>query len=158
MTDLTLLYQSLTPTEAEIAHGANELMKLNAELAENNLKLTEADAREIAETRLTSLKENSRIEIGMGATAKILKKFSSSAYITSQNLPEVINFLCDIFYFIKTEIRDAISDVRLIDALFDKFENACAGSTEHLADECENLIRSFNVTGSPDFPSEENDE
>ena len=157
MTELTLLYQSLTPTEVEIARGANELMKLNAELAENNLKLTETDAKEIAETRLASLKENSRIEIGMGATAKILKKFSSSAYITNRNLPEIINFLCDIFYFIKTETRDAISDVRLIDALFDKFENDCAGSTEHLADECENLIRSFNATGSPDFTSEEND-
>ena len=157
MTELTLLTQSLKPTEAELAHGANELLKLNRELSENNLHLTETQAREIAETRLTALRQNSRIEIGMGATTRIIKKFSSSAYVTNQNLPEIINFLCDIFYFLKTETRDSISDTELIDKLFDKFETDCAGSTEHLSDECEDLIRSFNLTGSADFTDENNE-
>ena len=154
MTELTLLAQSHTPSRYEIEQGANELLNLNKTLAENNLKLTEAEAKEIAETRITSLRQNSRIEIGMGATARILKKFAASAYVTNENLPELVNFLCEIFYFIKTETRDSISDTELVDTLFDKFENTCAGSTEHLADECENMIRAFNLTGSADLKTE----
>ncbi len=150
MTELTLLTQSNSPGRYEIERGANELLELNKTLAENNLKLTESEAKEIAETRLTSLRQNSRIEIGMGATARILKKFAASAYVTNENLPGLVNFLCETFYFIKTETRDSISDQKLVDALFDKFENTCAGSTEHLADECENIIRAFNLTGSSD--------
>ena len=157
MTELTLLSQALIPSKAEIERGANELLSLNDILSEKNLALTEAEAHDIAETRITSLRQNSRIEIGIGAAGRILKKFSVSAYITKQNLPELINFLCEIFYFVKTETRDSISDAELVETLFEKFENECAGSTEHLADECEKLIRRYNF-GSPKIDDTEENE
>lgn len=147
MNELTLLLNSPIPTEYEIKHTANEILALNDELSSKNLRLTEAEAREIAETRLTSLRQNSRVEIGLGATKRIIKKFSGSTFVSRQDLPGLVTFLTDIFYFIKTETRDAISDAELVDILFDKFENSCAGSPELLADACDELIANFNRTG-----------
>ena len=73
MTELTLLSQALIPSKTEIERGANELLSLNDILSEKNLALTEAEARDIAETRITSLRQNSRIEIGIGAAGRIQK-------------------------------------------------------------------------------------
>lgn len=94
---------------------------------------------EIAETRLAALKSNSRIEIGSGAATRILKKFSESAYVTNQNLPQLLSFLCDTFYYLKTETRDKISDAELTAWMYDKFETTCQCSACHLSDECEDL-------------------
>ena len=147
MNELTLLLNSPIPTEYEIKHTASEILALNDELSSKNLRLTETEAREIAETRLNSLRQNSRVEIGLGATKRIIKKFSESAFVSRQDLPGLVNFLADIFYFIKTETRDAISDAELVDILFEEFENNCAGSPELLADICDELIAGFNRTG-----------
>lgn len=73
MNDLTLLNIANSPTKAAISYAADQLLEANEYLKEKNLSISKADAMEIAETRLTALKSNSRIEIGSGAATRILK-------------------------------------------------------------------------------------
>lgn len=156
MNDLTLLTIANSPTKAAINYAADQLLEANEYLKEKNLSISKADAMEIAETRLTALKSNSRIEIGSGAATRILKKFSESAYVTNQNLPQILNFLCDTFYYLKTETRDKISDAELTAWMYDKFETTCQSPACHLSDECDKLIRRYN-RGEPLFEDEDDD-
>ena len=106
----------------------NEVTALNDVSAEYGLTLTESQVTELIETRSNALRENSRIEIGLGAIKKIIENFCSSSFINNDNYAETLNDLLEIFYFYKTESHDRVSDTELIGIMLDHFENKCFGS------------------------------
>ena len=129
---------SLRPVSAEI-------MALNDITAQYGLVLSEEEAKELSETRNTALTENERVEMGSGAVLKIVKKFCTSRYIDKENYTYILNELTYLFYYIKTETDDKISDNELIDELFERFELYCRGSIDTLEGrEAERLIRKIN--------------
>ena len=108
----------------------SELISLNDQTAEYGLVLSSADASDLIDTRAKALRENGRIETGLGALSMIIKVFSVSEYINQQNYAQTMHELLELFYYLKTESRDRISDRELIELLFDKFENECHGSLD----------------------------
>ena len=124
----------------------NELMDTNAFLSEQGLALTAQDAADISETREKAIRENDRIEVGTGPVCEIVKKFALSRYVSKENFAPVINEVTYLFYYIKTETDDKISDSALIDELFSRFELWCLGSIDTLAArEAEKIIRKVNA-------------
>lgn len=120
-------------TQAQNREFCRKLLELNDNTIQKGLVLSETDARELIETRNKSLSDNSRVEIGIGIVPKIIERFSQSAFIHQSNYSETLNELVDIFYYIKTESKDKISDNDLIDLMWDYFENRCFGSIELMA-------------------------
>ncbi len=124
---------------------SKEILALNEVSSKYGLVLTEEEARELSDTRNTAIVENERIEIGTGAVTKIIERFCTSRYITNENYTYVLNELTYLFYYIKTETDDKISDNALIDELFERFELYCRGSIDTLLGrEAERIIRKVN--------------
>ena len=70
----------------------DKILALNTVSREHGLLLTPEDARELSEIRERSLKDNERIEIGLGAMEGIIRRFSRSSSsirkITRMSLPK----------------------------------------------------------------------
>lgn len=121
---------------------SREILALNEYSREYGLVLSEEDATELSDTRNRALVDNERLEIGVGAVAEIIKRFSQSKYVNADNYPYVLNEVTEIFYYIKTETDDQIGDGDLVEELFRRFELSCRGSVELLLErETERIIR-----------------
>ncbi|MBE6541883.1 MAG: hypothetical protein E7672_05490 [Ruminococcaceae bacterium] len=124
---------------------SEEILDLNAVSKQYGLILSEEDAKELSDTRNRSLTENERIEIGVGPITDIIKRFCTSKYLNNDNYTYVLNEVTYLFYYIKTETDDNISDSSLIDELFERFELYCRGSIDLLQSrETERIIRKIN--------------
>lgn len=124
---------------------SKEILALNEVSQNYGLVLSEQDAKELSEMRNKAIVENERVEIGVGAVAEIIKRFCTSRYITNENYTYVLNEVTYLFYYIKTETDDKISDKDLIDELFNRFELQCRGSIDTLEGrEAERIIRKVN--------------
>lgn len=124
---------------------SREILELNEISKEYGLVLSEEDAVELSETRSKALVDNDRIEIGVGAIAEIIKRFSKSRYVNADDYTYVLNEITEIFYYIKTETDDKVDDDELLDELFKRFELNCRGSMDLLLGrEAERLIRKIN--------------
>lgn len=124
---------------------SKEILELNSVSEQYGLTLTEDEARELSETRNTAVSENERVEIGSGPVIDIIKRFCTSRYITKENYTYILNEVTSIFYYIKTETDDKISDKDLLDELFQRFELQCRGSIDVLIGrEAERIIRKVN--------------
>ncbi len=124
----------------------DKILALNEISKEHGLVLSPADARELSEVRTRSLQDNERLEIGLGAMEGVIRRFSQSAFINQENYAYVIAEVTDLFYYIKTETDDKISDNELLDELYLRFEQRCRGSIDLLMSrEGEILIRKINA-------------
>lgn len=124
---------------------SREILELNDISSQYGLVLTEEEARELSDMRNTALNENERIEMGTGAVIEIVKRFCTSHYVNPENYAYILNEVTYLFYYIKTETDDGISDQVLIDELFNRFELWCHGSIDTLAGrEVERIIRKIN--------------
>ncbi len=124
----------------------DKILALNEISQEHGLVLSPEDARELSEVRTRSLKDNERLEIGLGAMEGVIRRFSQSAFINPDNYAYVIAEVTDLFYYIKTETDDKISDTELLDELYLRFEQRCRGSIDLLLSrEGEILIRKINA-------------
>lgn len=123
-----------------------EILALNEITREYGITLTPEEARDLSETRAKALMENERIEIGFGAMEGIIKRFSRSSYVTKENYAYILSEVAEIFYYIKTETDDKITDSALLDELFIRFEQRCRGSVDTLlAKEAEIIVRKVNA-------------
>ena len=107
-----------------------QLIDLNAKAGNYGLVITENIAREIASLRGTALIENERFEIKSDAAARLTSAFLESRYINQEKLAETIGEIMNIFYHIKNETENAISDDDLISEMLKVFVETCFGSLE----------------------------
>lgn len=121
------------------------ILSLNEITGRFGLVLSEKDAVELSETRNKAIFENDRIEIGNGAVPAIVEKFCRSRYVNNENFTYILNEITYLFYYIKTETDDKISDGELVDELFKRFELQCRGSIDVLENrEVGRIIRKVN--------------
>lgn len=124
---------------------SKEILELNEYSGEYGLSLTAEEARELSETRNRSLTENDRIEMGAGAVVKLIKRFCTSKYIGKEDYSYILNELTYLFYYIKTETDDNVSDGDLIEEMYERFELFCRGSIDTFETrEVERIIRKIN--------------
>ena len=134
MPNYLAIFQSGSITESEKRYVAKELMLLGDKTAQYGITLSEKDCLEIAECRYESLKENERIEVGLGATQKIIEKFCESGYVNQNNFSETVEGLLECFYMIKTETNDKVDDETVLEVLNYIFENDAGGDVSKIYD------------------------
>jgi len=136
-----------------------QIVKLNEKSRQYGLLLSPTDALQLVETRSRSLLENGRIEIGGETLIKIIDAFYDSSFIMQDDYSDTLNELLEIFYYVKNETLELISDDELIEHMKIYFENRCKGSLDLLKDrELEKLANNLRY-GVTDYSNmEEPDE
>lgn len=121
----------------------NELLQTNEETKKYGLLLTLEDVKQIINVRNKVLENYGRIELSFEVIKRIIKVFSSSAFINDKNYVWILNELQEAFYYLKNETEDRIGDDKLIELMKDLFENSCEGSVELLCSRLEEFSRNF---------------
>ena len=116
----------------------NEILKINEESSVYGLILTSENVEEIIKSRGYSLKTYGRIDLNMDVTKKIINKIYISQYTDKDDYVEIINDLQDIFYYLKNETLDKISDNEIIDIIGEFYEE-----TSGRIDNVQNLAEKY---------------
>ncbi len=122
---------------------AAELLQLNNLTVQKGLIMTKEEACNVIYIRNTVLNNYGRVDLGIDATKEIIEKFFESSFISKENYIDVINELQEIFYYMKNEIEDRISDSDIVLLIQDYFENTCRGSIEFLKGELQEYASNF---------------
>jgi len=109
-----------------------QVLMTNQKTQRHGLILTADEAREIMEAGNLSLRNYNRVEIDIDVIRNMILTFCDSPYMNSQDYASTIIDLVDIFYYVKNESEDRISDNDLINIMKDFFDKSCRGSTELL--------------------------
>ena len=120
----------------------NEILNLNEESQIYGLTLNQEDVKEIINSRDNTLKNYGRIELDIGVTKMIIENLYKSQYIDKDDYVYLINDLHEIFYYLKNETLDKISDVEIIE-IIDEFYNNCSGRIDILQEKCEEFAKSY---------------
>lgn len=118
----------------------NEILKINEESSVYGLILTSENVEEIIKSRGYSLKTYGRIDLNMDVTKKIINKIYISQYTDKDDYVEIINDLQDIFYYLKNETLDKISDNEIIDIIGEFYEE-----TSGRIDNVQNLAEKYEL-------------
>lgn len=124
--------------DKSIIVAKNDLLKINDESSAYGLILTPQDVEEIIKSRGYSLKNYGRIDLNMDVTKKLINKIYTSQYTDKDDYVEIINDLQDIFYYLKNETLDEISDNEIIDIIVEFYEKT-SGRIENI----QNLTEKF---------------
>ena len=116
----------------------NEILQINEESSAYGLILSSKDVEEVIKSRGYSLKTYGRIDLNMDITKKLIKKLYTSPYTQKDDYVELINDLQDIFYYLKNETLDEISDNEIIDIISEFYEKS-SGRIDHV----QNLAEKF---------------
>lgn len=111
---------------------ASELLQTNKESARYGLVLTSAGALALISERNQVLKNVGRIELESSLTQKIIHHFCDSAFIQQDDYVATLIELQEVFYEMKNETEDSISDDELLIFLKDFYEKKCDGDLEYL--------------------------
>ncbi len=121
----------------------SQIILTNQDAKTYGLMLSEADAAMLAKENQEQLFHTNRIEFGESITPQLIRTFVCSTYLTQENYAETIAALLALFYAIKEESCDSLSDQEILDFLFQLFETTCGGSVSLLQNsrELDELIR-----------------
>lgn len=114
------------------ANLLGEILKTNEESVEYGLFLYKQDAQTLIEASRESLSVQDRIEFGKSIVIKLINKFMKSSYISQSDYADTLYALIDIFYQVKEESLDVLTDDEVIDVMFDFYEKESGGSIEIL--------------------------
>ncbi|MGN1404780.1 MAG: DUF6323 family protein [Erysipelotrichaceae bacterium] len=129
----------------------NLISKLNNNSDINTIKsystkritITEETALNLIEHKNEVLKDTGRIELSFSALDLIIQTFINSSYLDQYCFKDTVYELTEIFYSLKNDTDDMISDKKLISILFDLFEDKCKGEIELLHKEAAELKEYF---------------
>ncbi len=124
------------------------LERYNDRSARYGLVLSEAGLARLLEERSAALRQTGRLEVGEGILPVLIDAFRGSPYLISGNYEETLSQLQELFYELKNECRDLVSDQELVDAMALIFNEAAQGSVDFLADLDWRTIYRVAVTGS----------
>lgn len=122
----------LALAENQMRQTQKALTVCNAYTEKYGLVLSDAQITSLSKSRIRSLNENNRIEFGDGVIEKIVYAFCDSPYIDNQNYSAELENLQDLFYCLKNECEDRLSDDELIFAMQTLFNCEAHGSSEYL--------------------------
>lgn len=107
---------------------ADRLLACNDVTMSYGLALTEQQALALAQTRTDALRETRRIERGDGIVGALIETFCTSPYILPENYEETLHELIGLFYTLKNDTHDRVSDGDLLAFLKTAFDGSCRGS------------------------------
>lgn len=115
--------------------ATDKILACNEEIGKYGLVLTEQQALALVQTRTSALKENKRIELNGGIVDKLVLAFCNSPYIDEDTFEDTLHELIGLFYDLKNNTWDTISDDDVIEFMKNAFNNRCHGSLELLSSE-----------------------
>lgn len=145
-----------------------DLMKLNLHATEMALRslndtaegyglsLNDAQIAALAAARGEALARTGRVELGEGILPKLANAFMDSPYIQRGDYAETLGALQELFYQLKNECEDGLTDDELVEAMQTIYNHKAHGSLEYLENlSVEHLYRALR-SSAPD--EEEDDE
>ncbi len=130
--DFSLIAMNSSLMERQMA---DQILACNEKIEKYGLVLTEQQALALMQTRTNALKENKRIELNGGVVDKLILAFCDSPYIDQDNYEDTLHELISLFYDLKNNTWDTVSDDEVIGFMKDAFNNRCHGSLELLSGE-----------------------
>ena len=122
----------------------DNLLEAAATAQKHGLVLTETMAKEIVASREQTLKDNDRVDFSSDTVTRLVKAFSESYYITQETFSETICEIIELFYFLKNEINDVISDDDMIREMLIVFNETCFGVMEIMQSKgVEKIVRKY---------------
>lgn len=128
---------SLVAMSSSIMEGqaVDKILACNEEIGKYGLVLTKQQALALVKTCTNALRENKRIELNGGIVDKLILAFCNSPYIEKDTYEDTLHELINLFYELKNNTWDAVSDVDIIRFMKNAFDNRCNGSLELLSGE-----------------------
>ena len=120
----------------------NEILDLNEKSQIYGLTLNKEDVKEIINSRDNTLKSYGRIELDIGITKMIIENLYKSQYTDKDDYVYVINDLHEVFYYLKNETLDQISDIEIIE-IIDEIYNNCSGRIDIVQEKCEEFAKNY---------------
>lgn len=120
----------------------HEILELNKKSQIYGLALKQEDIKEIIKSRNNTLKSYGRIELDINVTKKIIENLYTSQYTDKDDYVESINDLQEIFYYLKNETLDQISDIEIIE-IIDEFYNKFSGRIEIVQEKSEEFAKQY---------------
>jgi len=117
---------------AQALRTEQALLKSNALTERYGLSLTDSQIVTLVEARMTTLSETGRVELGEGILPRLIYAFCDSPYIDRTTYCSTLIALQSLFYTLKNEAGEALSDDELIAALERLFNGKAQGSLEYL--------------------------
>ena len=114
----------------------NEILNLNERSQEYGLILTPDDVDNIVKSRNHTLNSYGRIDLNMDVTKEIMEILYKSQFTDKDDYVEMINDLVEIFYFLKNETFDEISDKEIIEIIGEFYEET-RGRIDNIQDKAE---------------------
>lgn len=115
----------------QTVQAKEELQKCNQISEKFGLSLSEEQMQLVIQNRFEVLKSTGRIEFGTGVVEKLVYEFCDSPYIEQEEYADVLMELQELFYLLKKETLEQLTDDELISAMGLVFD-ASGGSLEHL--------------------------
>ena len=109
------------------------LLALNDHTASYGLMLTPAQAMQLAVCQQRALSDTGRIEFGEGAAAQLIRALCASPYVDRETWADTLAGMTALFYALKSETHDRLTDGELIDAMIRVFDGRAHGAMEVLA-------------------------
>ena len=120
----------------------NEILDLNEKSQVYGLTLNKEDVKEIINSRDNTLKNYGRIELDIGITKMIIENLYKSQYTDKDDYVYAINDLHEVFYYLKNETLDQISDIEIIE-IIDEIYNNCSGRIDIVQEKCEEFAKNY---------------
>lgn len=98
--------------------------------AERGLRLSSSEAAMLIDSRERALRDTERIEFESGALEALIETFADSPHLDGA---EVLCELTELFYHLKNETDDRVSDEALLRRMREVFDD-CRGTVELLSD------------------------
>ena len=107
------------------------LAAVNRQTARYGLALTQEEMTALAESRVRSLRDTGRVELGEGILPRLIEAFCDSPYLHQADYAGTLEALQTIFYRWKNEAGDLTPDEDVLRLLRRAFDRA-GGSTDCL--------------------------
>lgn len=120
----------------------NEILNLNERSQEYGLILTPDDVDNIVKSRNHTLNSYGRIDLNMDVTKEIMEILYKSQFTDKDDYVEMINDLVEIFYFLKNETFDEISDKEIIEIIGEFYEET-RGRIDNIQDKAEKFSKDY---------------
>lgn len=138
---LSRIFNSLNVSMQE--RNRNELLELNEIIKQYDLVLTPQDIDLMMAARTKVLYSYGRVELGIEVTKRLIEMFSSSTFLEQENYADTLHELHEIFYYLKNETEDKISDRQLLHLMKELFEGDREGSLDLLKGRLEEYAEKF---------------
>jgi len=120
--------------EMQLAAAARELEAVNQTIGRHGLSLTKRDVQALVVGRAEALQVSERVEFGGGVTKQLVLAFAGSPYLSQTTFVETVLDLQDLFYEVKNESLEQVTDEELIAKMRSLFDDYAAGNMDLLAE------------------------